>query len=239
MSADFSISSTNCVAFNAAAETASLPDWTLSNISLVNAPLGVTALTTLPSNLFNGSLSKFLARGLFLAAPLTPAITPPIPAPINPLSMANLNLFDNLLLASSEPSSPSVVSNSVGPPITSPIVPKFWSKATDSPRVAPAIAPDAIPNLWAMLLGFASRASNFCSTFVLGLPNCLALPKLRYFPPFFASIAPFANLEPILKPTVPGIPIWTKPSVILPVRVFSAISSKGFMSSKKVSTSAA
>ena len=100
--------------------------------------MGVNLFNAFPITLCKGLLSNSLARGDAFSAFDVPVITAPNPAPRAPLSTANLKRLVNLLNASSLPSAPSLWSVAVGPPITSPIVPKSSVYAIPSPKVDPS-----------------------------------------------------------------------------------------------------
>ena len=82
-----------------------------------------------------------------------------------------------------------------------------------------------------------SLAFNFIAFLAASLIGLLFV--LKYCFAFFALIALFARLAPLVKAIPPGIPKLIKVSVIFPAVVASAFSSKGFISSKKFSTFAA
>ena len=150
-------------------------------------------------------------------------------------SVPNFNLFNNFLPASSDGSTLTSLSNSVGPPSNiSPNVPIFSLSTTNVSPAAPPVAITAY--LFAPVIPLYSSALSiaFLRFLFFGFTNLFA---------FFALINFLAILLATPKvafaPNVPNVPICPIASDILPAALCSANSSKGFILSKNCSTSAA
>ena len=136
------------------------------------------------------------------------------------------------------PSKP--LSSSVKPPTKSPNVPASSVSATKIPSATPAPnAPDPKVRALPVLVSWGATfvAAFLPITSIASLPALV--PRFTSLPLCDATIPARAIPDAALAANPPGTPMLTISSVILPAAVASAISSKGFISAKYFSTSAA